>query len=132
MGLLDCGGGGGGGVVVGYGLWVEGCGLVVWRFLYCGSLDWRVSCSWLFAFVYARWCSRTPFGESEGYLYVEQRHVQDTLIKLLHVFQFQTQCYAKFKKHTPICPFHRLSDELAFRLIYEENETINTGCQEDS
>ena len=114
-------------VVVGYRLWVEGCGLVVWRFLYCGSLDWRVSCSWLFAFVYARWC-----WESEGYLYVEQRHVQDTLIKLPHVFQFQTQCCAESKKHTPICPFHRLSDELTFRLIYEENEAINTWCQEDS
>ena len=48
-----------------------GCGLrvavlmVVWRFLYYECLDWRVSYSWLFALVYARWCSRTPFRESE-------------------------------------------------------------------
>lgn len=104
--------------IVGFaGLWwwwrccYVGCGLrgaalmVVWRFLYYGCLDWRVSYSWLFALVYARWCPRTPFGESEGYLYVERRHVQNTLIKLLQGFQFQTQCRAEYENRMPICPF---------------------------
>jgi len=85
---------------------IEGCGLdgrVEVSLLRVFGLE--VSYSWLFALVYARWCSRTPFGESEGYLYVERRHVQDTLIKLLQRFRFQTQCRAEYKNRIPICPF---------------------------
>ena len=89
---------------VGYGL--RGTVLmVVWRFLDYGCLNWRVSYSSLFTLVYAQWCSRTPFGESEGYLYVKRRHVQYILIKLLQGFQFQTQCRAEYENRMPICPF---------------------------
>jgi len=42
---------------------------------------------------------------SEGYLYVERRYVQNTPIKLLQGFQFQTQCRAEYKNRMPICPF---------------------------